>query len=708
LDTIAREASIFSPEEFYLLEKTPEATRLRVQGEMRVRVERGRGSEVKYRVQVASFSTHEAAERLRARLAGEISVPVEVHENNDLGTYQVRAGKFATREEAQEFAAGSLRRAGYRDYLIVREEVAGEGGETTLALRGANNLFRVNNVGFLFFPGSAASPLRFNGRPYRGFLELSLNRNGRITLVNQLGMEEYLLGVVPAEMSPDSYPEFAALEAQSIAARTYALKNTGRFSSEGYDLTADIRSQVYVGYSGEKEAASEAVRKTAGLAIYYQDQLIDAMYSSTCGGRTEDFANVFDAPPVPYLRGVVCATESAPEGARAEIRGAHDLARPVFSDEGTVVNRALELAGVLGLNGSDPMTEAYLAGSPSSAELLSWMEQALRVAGRESGIPAPAGGELAPRAAFLRYAAESFFGAHEIERRISSADADYYLANLSDGAAVPRSSRRAIAYLMQQNLWRADPGNRVRPNEPIRRSDALLLLVRWAEAVQPQILRRGIFVASGEGATAGSSGIEVKSMNKAQRFPLSSGVRLFLLGNGTSTPADSLQMIGNEKLLFHLSKSGSIDFLEVELNPTGTSSDRYSPAATWDVAFAKSVLAEKLRPLTGNIGEFRDLKPWKLGTSGRAVQMQIIGSRRSVVLNGYKVRNAVGLKDTLFTISRSLGADGSIESFTFHGRGWGHGVGLCQVGAYGMARAGRSYEEILKTYYQGVEIRKAY
>jgi stage II sporulation protein D len=77
-------------------------------------------------------------------------------------------------------------------------------------------------------------------------------------------------------------------------------------------------------------------------------------------------------------------------------------------------------------------------------------------------------------------------------------------------------------------------------------------------------------------------------------------------------------------------------------------------------------------------------------------------------MNGYKVRSALGLRDTLFKISRAVSADGNIKSFTFHGRGWGHGVGFCQVGAFGMARAGCSDEEILKTYYQGVEIRKAY
>lgn len=712
LDTSAREVRISSSSEFYLLEKIPEAVRQAVRGEVQVRVEREtEESATKYRVQVASFSKADTADDLRKKLAGRISVPVIVHQNREIGKYQVRVGEFDTREEAQAFVSETLIPAGFRDYFIVKESVAAEGGELALALRGSNNLFRVNKSGFLFFPASTTNLLRLDGRPYRGLIELSLNKNGRLTVVNELGIEEYLLGVVPAEISPDSYPEYAGLAAQSIAARTYALKNTGRFRSEGFDLTADVRTQVYAGFSGEKEATNEAVRRTFGLAIYYQNQLIDAMYSSTCGGRTEDFSNVFDAPSVPYLKGVVCAPEAGLQGEpRVDLNGFHDLVGPVYSDEGGLANRNLELAHVLGISGPEPFTTAYLADPPSSDEAVRWVELARRVANRTSAEIAPAGGALGTRAAFLRYAAESFFGAREIERRISSADADYYLANLKDGDSVPRAARKAVAYLMQQSLWRADAENRARPDEPIRRVDALSLLLRWIEAVQPQILRKGDFVGltdspAGEGQ---ARGISVKSGNKVQQFPLSSDLRLFLVAKGSSTPADSLKMIGNEKAIFHLTDNGRIDFLEVELNPTGTSSDRYSPVATWNVTITKAVLAEKLRPLTGGIGELQDLRPWKLGTSGRAVQIQAIGSRRSIVLNGYKVRNTLGLRDTLFTVSRTIGADGNIESFTFHGRGWGHGVGLCQVGAFGMARAGRSYEEILKTYYQEVEVRKAY
>jgi stage II sporulation protein D len=153
---------------------------------------------------------------------------------------------------------------------------------------------------------------------------------------------------------------------------------------------------------------------------------------------------------------------------------------------------------------------------------------------------------------------------------------------------------------------------------------------------------------------------------------------------------------------------GEIDFLEVELNPAGTASDRFSPQATWQTTLLSKVVSEKLRPLASDIGEVRDLVPVRLGASGRAVRIRVDGTQGSVILNGYKVRIALGLKDTLFTIIRKHNSDGRIASYTFDGRGWGHGVGLCQVGAFGMARAGKSFAEILKTYYRGVELRPAY
>ncbi len=701
LTTSSTELRISSPGEFYVLEKKPEAKRQLIQGEIQVRVEQASDeSSIVYRVQVASYAKRQMAADLQREIADFFDAPVTIHEDSDLGVFQVRVGEFSTREKAQPFLGTATKR--FHDAFMVRETASAGSGKTILALRGKKDIFQISQAGFLFMPASGSDFLSFDGKPYRGVLDISLNKTGRITVVNRIGTEDYLLGVVPAEMSPYDYPESAALAAQAIAARTYALKNIGRFESEGYDLTADTQTQVYKGVAAERDASSQAVQKTFGIAIYYKGELIQAMYMSTCGGRTEDYANVYGTDPVPYLKSVFCSIESGDESGQLILEGKHSLDQSITADDGSLANRNLEFAGILGV--VDSVSPEFLAAPASQRECASWIEAANKLIKKTRGAETvPEKAELTARAGFLQFAAESIFGADEIKRKISARDANYYISNLADGDSVPARARYALAYLMENNLWRPYPDNSMQPKTAIRRGDALSLLLRWIESKQPEILRKGVFVSTGK-----NSAIKIKWGNRTQEFPLSKNLPLFRLDADRTIPVTRLNIIGNEKLRFHVDQNGSIDFLEIELNPTGASSDRYSPTATWDTTLTRSAMAEKLRSLAAQAGEFKDLKPSRLGNSGRAVQIEITGSRGSVVANGYKVRSALGLRDTLFTITRDLNPDGSIASFTFHGRGNGHGIGLCQVGAFGMARAGHSYEEILKTYYTGVEIKKAY
>ncbi len=134
-------------------------------------------------------------------------------------------------------------------------------------------------------------------RPYRGAIELLL-RNGGLTVVNLVGMEEYLLGVVSSEMRPD-YP-LEALKAQAVAARTYALKNRGRLAAQGFDLDDTAACQVYGGLFSEDPRTTRAVQDTAGMVLTYDGKPIDAVYSSTCGGYTES-AQAAWGRTVPYL-----------------------------------------------------------------------------------------------------------------------------------------------------------------------------------------------------------------------------------------------------------------------------------------------------------------------------------------------------------------------------------------------------------------------
>ena len=134
-------------------------------------------------------------------------------------------------------------------------------------------------------------------RPYRGDFEIQ-PRNEGLTVVNIVDIESYLLGVVSSEMSP-GYP-VEALKAQAMAARSYALKNRGRFAAQGFDLDDTAASQVYGGVFNEDPRTTRAVMETAGQVMTYGGQIIDAVYSSTCGGFTESAEEAWGRP-VPYL-----------------------------------------------------------------------------------------------------------------------------------------------------------------------------------------------------------------------------------------------------------------------------------------------------------------------------------------------------------------------------------------------------------------------
>jgi stage II sporulation protein D len=108
-----------------------------------------------------------------------------------------------------------------------------------------------------------------------------------------------------------------------------------------------------------------------------------------------------------------------------------------------------------------------------------------------------------------------------------------------------------------------------------------------------------------------------------------------------------------------------------------------------------------------SVGKLRDLRVLRRGVSGRIVQIEVVGSTGSTVVSGFDVRNLLDLRESLTVIELQRDASGTILAAVFAGKGWGHGVGLCQVGAYGMALRGANYREILLHYYPGITITKS-
>jgi stage II sporulation protein D len=148
-----------------------------------------------------------------------------------------------------------------------------------------------------------AVPLRINGRLYRGVVDLLRDSIG-ITVVNRLGIEAYLLGVVSAEMGRRSPAEQSALDAQAVVSRTFALRNLGRRRAQGFDLSSGVSDQVYSGVAGETPEGRAAVVETRGQILTYNGKTAEAFFYSTCGGRTADGVEVFRGAAQPYLRSV--------------------------------------------------------------------------------------------------------------------------------------------------------------------------------------------------------------------------------------------------------------------------------------------------------------------------------------------------------------------------------------------------------------------
>lgn len=145
--------------------------------------------------------------------------------------------------------------------------------------------------------------LGYKNRRYRGMFKI-LPRGSNMQLINIAHMDDYLKGVVPPEIGFSGEKELEAIKAQAVAARTYSMSHLLQYPDEPYDMKADVSDQVYLGIEVEKDNINRAVDETRGFVIRHRGQLISAYYHSTCGGYTDDIAEVWDKADAPYLRAV--------------------------------------------------------------------------------------------------------------------------------------------------------------------------------------------------------------------------------------------------------------------------------------------------------------------------------------------------------------------------------------------------------------------
>jgi stage II sporulation protein D len=624
-----------------------------------------------YRLQVAALRDERQATDLAARLARDTGLPGEAHFDAGIDLYRVRVGRFATRDEAER-ESKRLATFGVTGALVVYD--GGSISEPALRVTLGSEVqtfpgrwLGVSAAGALEAPGAARSAapspagLRVLGKRYRGRILVYLNDRGTLNVINELPIEEYLRGVVPSEMGPEQYRQLEALKAQAVAARTYTLRNLGEFAREGYDICATPRCQVYGGLDAEHPLTNRAVAETEGQVLLYHGELVDALYSSTCGGHTEDVQVIFPLKNEPYLKGVPCLEE-----------GSFQLAGDLSAGAGFPAGLTRRLLPSFG--GGTPARA--LAGRLEHLALL-------------AGLAAPDNERLQSldRREVQRFVASSFDLGLDARLLLAQEDAAYLLKDPPPEWSA--DDRRRAAYLIHSGLLSGPP------HQPLHDDDIERMLLALAELLH--VLRReevSFLSLTGEVLT-------VRAGKDDRSFNLPEHVATFSR-RGTELAGSSLSLVPGDKLTLFWQHDQLLGMIQ-DVDLQGVAFDRSSPYSSWTRFHTDSELATSIATRFPGLG-FRTFEVLERGPSGRVGRIRIAGDDgRTAEVEGLAVRWTLDVPDTLFTAKR-LAPQRQPAGWLFTGRGWGHGVGLCQVGAYGMAQRGHSYRDILYHYYTGVEL----
>jgi stage II sporulation protein D len=675
-----------------------------------------KNDDASYHVMVGGASTREEIEESEKEIQKIAGEDAHAAYDTETKTWGMVFDPKRSREEAEELRA-RLEAAGLDATIDGPPAVAVTSAST---LPSNNNSIRLtsrpslpsrevvasSNAGPMFSSSSPMAfasddekkaPVRFNDRPYRGRIEVFTNLRGNLTVVNELGLEDYVKGVVANELSPGGYPAIEALKAQAIAARTYALKNRGQFMAQGFDILPTTRSQVYRGLTSENALSTRAVDETRGVIATYLGEPINALYTSTCGGRTEDSEKIFN-DAVPYLRARECAAEGAGFD-RFLIKTTREPAE--LRDESNVLlvrDVSLLLTQNFGAL-HERVSDSWLSGDATASEVRNWLANVARVAKQ----PTPMAGDDVNRPpAFATALSGAVFGESRAGTLLNNADADYLLA-VKDAADVPAQNRADLAMLLRDGYLSAYPDATLRPRAALSRARVLHAISRILEA-------RNLLQLQKASARPTSEGQLVLRSTKGKDQPIRVNPDAFLfrhLGE-RPYPVSSVALVGGEPVTYHLAPNGQIDFLEVKPAQNGAAADRFSPFANWTKRMSVAQVQARLARAARGIGQIVDLRVVSRGASHRVTDLEIVGTNGSAHVRGGRIRSALSLREQLFVIDREYDDSGRVSEFIFIGRGWGHGVGMCQVGAYGLAKQGWSTEQILKAYYSGIELTRMY
>jgi stage II sporulation protein D len=349
----------------------------------------------------------------------------------------------------------------------------------------------------------------------------------------------------------------------------------------------------------------------------------------------------------------------------------------------------LSAAGVLG-----PGWWEAASRHPTPEGLRAWTTAVARLSGRPepSGEPG-AVGDLGQAAASL---VADLSWSERADLLLAEGDLPAVLRD-PEAAALPPGQSRALAYLaLVEGIVPFPDGSF---HVAARPSAARLLpaLTRIGEAYRAFGLR--------EGTISGRAGTRIRLFrrNSEVTLPVGESPSLFSRTGGKSVPVERLELWPGDRVRYRIGDDGRVDFLEVMPPVKGTSDDRSSTVYSWEVRRSRRQLESDVNRRV-SVGRLQDLRVVRRGRSGRVVELEVRGSQGKAVVRGFDIRRLLGLREILTVIEVQRDPAGRLEAVVFAGKGWGHGVGLCQVGAYGMALRGSDYREILAHYYRGARL----
>lgn len=646
-----------------------------------------------YRIQAGAYGAESAAQSERDRLQKTFGVPAVVHYVPDRGSWRVRIGESPDREGLATLLE-AMRTAGMEGLWIAEEPRQAATGITVRLVDMRTYESKVTELSRVAAIPAGKGAVEIDGEPFRGVVEIRVTPYGTVRPINWLNFELYLLGVVPAELGPAVWPQLEALKAQAVAARTYAWRNLGQFEDDGFDLCRGPRCQAYNGKGGEHPLSDRAVRETRQQIVTWQGKPATTMYTATCGGHTEDAGLIFPEETAPYLVGVPCRAEgkALAEQVRVVTGDAVAALRDETGRDATRDWALLRAAGVL----ENEDSVARMAGAVQPDDIRRWATALARVSGRVApAVDIPPIADLGAAAAALLDAV----GWDERARVLVTATDEPALIRDRDAAALDDRGRRAIAYLAKMDALPGFTDGSFRVRTVPSRARMLPALVRVAETYDALGLRQATLTAV--------RGEDLRLFRGTARITRRMADSRYLVGLASGKPAvtDRLELWPGDRVGYRAGSGGRIDYLELRPPIRGVSDDRLSKRFAWEERRTRRELERSINRRV-DIGTLRDLRVLKRGVSGRIVELEVVGSKASTTIRGFDIRRALGLLESLVVFEIQRDPDGRVTSIVFAGKGWGHGVGMCQVGAYGMALRGATYREILAHYYTGSRLER--